>query len=261
MADSELTFEKSGSRALVQFNRPQAHNAVTQRMYDQLEKVCDEIDADDEIRVAVFRGVGGKAFVAGSDIGHFQSFESGDDAIGYEDRIDQVVGRVERLGCTTIAVLEGVCAGGGVPLALACDFRYSDPGLRFGVPIAKTLGNCLSMANVARLIDYLGVTKTKEMLMLGRMLGAEQASELGLVNAVFPTHELDAEVQKLTDEILALAPLTLQAAKVAVRRTLEVRRASPESGEDFIRRCYTSDDFHEGVKAFMEKRKAQWQGR
>lgn len=261
MADNDLIFDKSGHQALIQFNRPQAHNAVTQGMYDRLEQVCDEIDADDTIRVAIFRGMGGKAFVAGSDIGHFQNFESGDDAIAYEDRIDQVVGRVERLECTTIAVLEGVCAGGGVPLALACDFRYSNPGLRFGVPIAKTLGNCLSVANIARLVDYLGVSRTKEMLMLGRMLGAEQACEMGIVNAVFPAHELDAEVQKLADEILSLAPLTLQAAKVAVRRTLETRRASPESGEDFIRRCYTSDDFHEGVNAFMEKRKPQWLGR
>lgn len=261
MADNELIFKKSGSQALIQFNRPQAHNAVTQGMYDRLEQVCNDIDADKAIRVVVIRGVGGKAFVAGSDINHFKSFESGDDAVSYEGRIDQVVGRVERLECTTIAVLEGVCAGGGVPLALACDFRYSDPDLRFGVPIAKTLGNCLSMANVARLIDYLGVSKTKEMLMLGRMLGAKQANELGLVNAVFPAHELDVEVQNLTDEILSLAPLTLQAAKVAVRRTLETRRASPESGDDFIRRCYTSDDFHEGVNAFTEKRKAQWQGR
>lgn len=261
MADNELIFERSGARALIQFNRPQAHNAVTQGMYDRLEQVCDEIDADDTIRVAIFRGAGGKAFVAGTDISHFQGFESGDDAIGYETRIDQVVERLERLECTTIAVLEGVCAGGGVPLALTCDFRYSDPDLRFGVPIARTLGNCLSMANIARLIDYLGVSRTKEMLMLGRMLGAEQACELGIVNAVFPAHELDAEVQKLTDEILSLAPLTLQAVKTGMRRTLASRRASAESGEDFIRRCYTSDDFHEGVRAFMEKRKAQWQGR
>lgn len=257
----EVIFEKSGHRADICFNRPEQHNAMRFSMYERLEEICEQLDADEEIRVAVFRGAGGKAFVAGTDIGQFRDFKSGDDAIGYESRIDRVVGRLERLRCTTVAVVQGVCAGGGVPIALACDFRYADEGLRLGVPIAKTLGNCLSMANVARMIDFVGVSKTKEILMLGKMIGAQEAKAAGVVNEVFAAEELEQKTDDLVAAILAMAPLTLRAVKTAVRRTLDARRASPELGEDFIRLCYTSQDFHGAVDAFMEKRRYAWQGR
>lgn len=256
-----LLYTKSGDTALVQFNRPQAHNAVTMDMYARLEQACHDINADPELRVVVFRGVGGKAFVAGTDIAHFRQFDSGDDAIAYERRIDHVVGLVENLSCTTIAVLEGVCAGGGVPIALGCDFRLADPDLRFGVPIARTLGNCLSISNVARLIDYLGITKTKEMLMLGKMLTAEEALDLRLINQVVQAANLDVELEGLIERIRGLAPLTLQSVKTGMQRTLEARRASAEAGDDYIRRCYTSDDFHGAVAAFLDKQAYRWQGR
>lgn len=257
----EVIFKKSGHRADICFNRPEQHNAMRFSMYERLEEICELLDADEEIRVAVFRGVGGKAFVAGTDIGQFRDFKTGDDAIAYETRIDRVVGRLQRLRCTTVAMVQGVCAGGGVPIALACDFRYADEDLRLGVPIAKTLGNCLSMSNVAMLIDFVGVAKTKEMLMLGRMIGAREAKAAGVVNEFFAAADLEQKVDDLVAEILALAPLTLQAVKTAVRRTLDTRQAAPESGEDFIRLCYTSQDFHGAVDAFMEKRRYVWQGR
>lgn len=229
-------------------------------MYGRLEEICDEIDADPEIRLTILRGEGGKAFVAGTDIHHFQSFESGEDAIAYENQIDRVVGRLERLECTTVAVLQGVCAGGGAAIALACDFRWADQELRFGVPIARTLGNCLSISNVARLIDTIGAAKTKEVLMLGRMLNAKEALAAGAVNRVCSTEELESEVIELRENILAMAPLTLRASKVAIRRALEARRASPESSEDLIRLCYTSKDFHQAVSAFLNKEKHEWRG-
>ncbi|WP_269500138.1 enoyl-CoA hydratase [Castellaniella sp. S9] len=259
--NDEVIFEKSGHRADVCFNRPHQHNAMRFSMYERLEEICEQLDADDEIRVAVFRGAGGKAFVAGTDIGQFRGFKTGDDAIAYEARIDRVVGRLERLRCTTVAMVQGVCAGGGVPIALACDFRYADDDLRLGVPIAKTLGNCLSMANVARMIDFVGVAKTKEILMLGKMIGAQEAKAAGVVNDVFAAEDLEQKTDALVADILALAPLTLRAVKTAVRRTLDARRASSELGEDFIRLCYTSEDFHGAVDAFMEKHRYAWQGR
>lgn len=261
MDSDELVFKKDGARAQVCFNRPHRHNAINFSMYRRLEDVCDEIDADEEIRVVIFRGLGGKAFVAGTEIGEFQDVNSPTDASAYEARIDRVVERLERIGASTIVMMQGVCAGGGVPIALACDFRYTDRDLKFGVPIARTLGNCLSISNVVRLIDYLGVSRTKEILMLGRMLEADEAKGIGLVNEVCAAADLEPAVQALADRLLTMAPLTLRASKVAIRRALEARRPSREFSEDLIQMCYGSQDFKSAVSAFMNKRSPEWQGR
>jgi enoyl-CoA hydratase/carnithine racemase len=261
MATTELLFEKSGSCASIVFNRPDVHNAMNWAMYDRLESVCDEIDADADIRVVTLRGAGGKAFVAGTDIGQFRDFDSGADAMAYEKRIDRVISRLEHLKRPTIAMLQGVCAGGGAAIALACDFRYADENLRLGIPIAKTLGNCLSMANFARLVDLLGTAKAKEMLMLGRMFRAEECRAAGAVNAVFPADKLEAKVAEIAADLAAVAPLTVRATKAAIQRIHEARRIPLEDGEDLIRSCYTSEDFHGAVAAFMEKSQYEWQGR
>lgn len=261
MQTDELLFEKRGKTAWITFNRPESHNAATFGMYEQLEKSCDVIDRDHSIRIVIFRGAGGKAFMAGTDISQFRDFTSTDDAVAYEANIDRVVNRLEHLRPVSIAVLNGVCAGGGVPLALACDFRYSDTNLKFGIPIAKTLGNCLSLANVTRLIDHLGISETREMLMLGRFLSAKQALARGVINDYFPAEELNGEVDRVIERLLGSAPLTLDAVKTAVRRTLESRRLPPEFGEDYIRRCYGSEDFSGAVEAFVEKNRYEWKGK
>ena len=261
MDNEPLLFDKSGARATITFNRPEVHNAMTWAMYERLETACDVIDADDEIRVVILRGAGGKAFVAGTDIAQFRDFESGDDAVAYERRIDRVVARLERLSRPTIAMLQGVCVGGGAALALACDFRYADDKLRLGIPIAKTLGNCLSMANFARLVDLLGTPKTKEVLMLARLLKADECLAAGVVNEVFTADALEAEVDAVAERLITMAPLTVSATKTAIRRIHEARRIAPEEGEDLIRSCYTSDDFHGAVAAFLDKRPYSWQGR
>lgn len=261
MDNEPLLFEKSGARATITFNRPEVHNAMTWAMYERLEAVCDEIDADDEIRVVTLRGAGGKAFVAGTDIGQFRDFESGDDAVAYEERIDRVVGRLERLSRPTIAMLQGVCVGGGAAIALACDFRYADDKLRLGIPIAKTLGNCLSMANFARLIDLLGTPKAKEVLMLARLLKADECLAAGVVNEVLDADALEAQVDAVAERLTTMAPLTVTATKTAIRRIHEARRIAPQEGEDLIRSCYTSEDFHGAVAAFLDKGSYSWQGR
>lgn len=261
MSDEELLFAKDGNQAWITFNRPGAHNAMTWAMYDRLESVCEEIDADEAIRVVTLRGAGGKAFVAGTDISQFSEFSSADDALAYEQRIDRIIGRIERLAKPTIAQINGYCVGGGAAIALACDFRYASQDLRFGVPIAKTLGNCVSMANFARLIDLIGPARTKEVLMLARLLKADEAKAAGVVNNVFATEELADEVQAVAERLTQLAPLTLRATKEAVRRIQTKRRIAPEEGEDLIVSCYTSDDFKNAVAAFVEKRKPEWRGR
>lgn len=260
MGNEDLLFEVTGAVARVTFNRPAVHNSMSFAMYDEFSNICRHVASNDAIRVLVLRGAGGKAFVAGTDIAQFRSFDGAEDAIAYENRVEDIVATLERLDCTTIAVLDGVCAGGGVAIALACDFRYSNRALKFGVPVAKTLGNCLAISNVARLIDHVGVAKTREMLLLARFLDAETCLRLGVVDEVLPDDRLTGAVDAVIQRLLSLAPLTLRASKIGIRRTLEARRAADKDGEDLIRLCYTSTDFHEAVRAFLDKRDYQWQG-
>lgn len=261
MSGNDLELERSGGRLTLWINRPQVHNALRFSMYEELYRLCDVIDADDSVRVVVLRGRGGKAFISGTDIGEFRDFESTADAIGYEERIERVLHRLEEVKRPLVAVLEGVCAGGGVPIALACDFRLANDRLRFGVPIAKTLGNCLSVANIGRLVDAVGAARTKEILMLGKWLDAQEAHRLGVVTSVSAAENIDHDLDQFLSRIEALAPLTQQATKIGILRVLR-RTGGPDSlGADLIRMCYGSSDFREAVAAFMNKQSHEWTGR
>ena len=141
----EILFGVEGQVATITFNRPEAMNAMTWNMYDRLVAYCDELDENDAIRVAILRGAGDRAFVSGTDIGQFRAFTNPQDAIDYEQRTGEVTGRLERVRKPTIAMIHGYCVGGGASIALSCDFRYADPKLGFGIPIARTIGNCLSL--------------------------------------------------------------------------------------------------------------------
>jgi len=261
MTANTLLHEVRDGVAWLGFNRPESRNAMTWEMYDALSAHCDRLQADDTIHAVVLHGVGGEAFVAGTDIGQFEQFGEPEDALGYERRIDAVVGKLEALEKPTIALLEGACVGGGAALALACDFRYATPSLKFGVPIARTLGNTLSITNVSRLIDMLGVARTKEALMLGTLFDAEQASAAGLVNAVFPPERIHDEVAAVADQLGRRAPLTLKASKALVGRVLAHRRLEREASDDWITACYMSDDFQAAVNSFLHKTPFEWTGR
>ena len=243
--------------ASVVFDRPQARNALTWTMYEQLGAICTQLQADKTVRVVTFRGAGGEAFVAGTDIEQFKAFKSGEEGVAYERRIDQCIGQLEALPMPTVAVVEGWAVGGGLAIATGCDFRIATPASRFGVPIAKTLGNCLSIANLARLGSVFGTQRVRRMLMLAEILNAEEALACGFLGQVCAPAEMDAAVARLCERLASLAPITQSMVKEGLRRL--VAQGLPD-GEDLIRSCYGSSDFREGVDAFLAKRSPVWTG-
>jgi len=261
LSTTETIYETDGPIAVLTFNRPDARNAMTWGMYQALVDACDRVDEDAGVRALILRGAGGKAFVAGTDISQFRSFTRPEDGLEYEARIDHVLDRLERVGKPTIACIQGVAAGGGCAIALTCDLRVATPESTFGIPIARTLGNCLSGATCSRLVALLGPSRVKDALFTGRFLGAAEAQALGLVNRLAPAGEIERATKALATEIAANAPLTIQATKEMLRRLGAKQRLAPDEQRDLIERCYTSADFKEGIEAFLAKRPPRWTGR
>jgi enoyl-CoA hydratase/carnithine racemase len=256
-----VLFETRGSVASITFNRPEARNAMTWDMYAALLEACDQADADAAVRVLVLKGAGGRAFVSGTDIAQFTGFSSRQDAIAYERKIDAVIDRLEKVRAATIAQVQGIAAGGGCVMAIACDLRVCAADARFGVPIARTLGNCLSGANYARLVDLIGPSRTKDLLLTGRLVGAEEAAAIGMATQIVDAERLDAAVETLAATLAANAPLTIRATKEAIRRIQESRRRALPDMDDLIAECYGSHDFKEGIASFLEKRAPVFTGR
>ena len=259
LTEGDVLCERQGAVVWVTFNRPASRNAMTFAMYQTLVEICDAVERDPDIRVVVLRGAGDKAFVAGTDISQFQTFTNPQHALDYESRIDTVIARLEAFARPTIAMVRGFAVGGGASIAFACDLRLCTPDARFGVPIARTLGNCLSTNNYARLVDLIGPARTKELIFTAKMLGAADAQAMGLVNEICEPEALEERVRAVAETIAGHAPLTIQVTKESIRRVLIHRR--PERAEDQVLKAYMSEDFKEGVNAFLEKRKPVWRGR
>lgn len=247
-----------GAVARLSFDRPAARNAMTWRMYDDMAEGCERINADPAIRLAVLRGVGGRAFVAGTDIEQFRSFTSGRDGLAYEERVDRYITALETLRVPTVAVVEGWAVGGGLVIANACDLRLAANGARFGVPIARTLGNCLSPGNLRRLCATLGLSWVKRMLLGAEMPTAEELAPTGYLAGVAAPEELDARVEEVCGRLLSHAPITMR----TTRETLRRLETDPGAGaEDLIEACYGSADFRRGVDAFVTKGTPHWEDR
>src|SRR3982750_2357670 len=217
--EDDLLFTVDDGIGRVPFNRPQARNAFTFEMYERLAEICEEANGNRAIKVLIFTGAGDKAFASGTDINQFRAFSTPQDAIDYEARNDRVMDVLERCRVPIIAAIAGVCTGGGAAIAACCDLRIGTKTARFGFPIARTPGNCRSMANYGRLAALLGPARVKDIIFTARLVEAQEALTLGLLSEVV---EDVAALQKRADELAALlashAPLTLRATKEAMRR-------------------------------------------
>lgn len=240
------------------FDRPAARNAMTWRMYEELAAGLALIETDASIAVAVLRGAGGKAFISGTDIEQFTRFASGEDGVAYERRLDSYIDALEGLRVPSIAVIEGWAVGGGLGIANACDLRIATPGSRFGVPIARTLGNCLSPANLRRLTATLGLAWVKRMLLAAEMPTAEMLAPSGYVHSIVEAAALDGATAALCDTLKNHAPVTMRVTKQMLARLSTDAQAK---ADDLVRACYGSADFKEGVEAFVSKRTAKWTGK
>jgi enoyl-CoA hydratase len=256
---ADIIIERKEGITQVKFNRPEVRNALTFEMYEAVYNLCVEANETKEIRAIIFAGVDSSAFASGTDISLLQGIKDGKGGIEYEERIERVVGMVERCRVPTIAAVAGACTGGGAALATACDVRIGARNMRFGYPMAKTLGNCLSLPNSARLIFLIGPGRFKELLLTARLMGAEEAYATGLISEVVEPLDVLARAHELAVRIAQNAPLTMWAAKEAVRRLHEQLQSA--DFVDVIEKCYQSDDFRLGVESFIKKQTPKWKGK
>ncbi len=255
----ELTEVLRGEVLWLTFNRPAARNALTFGMYERLAEICKTIPSDGSVKAVVIHGAGGRAFAAGTDMTQFRAFESEKDALSYESQIEAVLEAVERCPVPTIAAIHGACTGGGASIAATCDIRITSAQLKFGFPIARTLGNCLAAGSLARLTELIGAGRLREVIFTARLIEAEEAMRIGLVSEVLEDEaSLLERADALSKLIGSMAPLTLRATKEAMRRN---RAAVQVNDEDLILSCYMSEDFKTGMEAFLSKTKPRWSGR
>lgn len=243
----------------ITFNRPEARNAFTFQMYERLAEICQEATASPTVKVLLLAGSGEKAFAAGTDISEFKKFSTAQHALDYEERINSLLDAFERIPIPTIAAIAGACTGGGITIAACCDLRIGAANARFGVPIGRTLGNCLSMSNYVRLAAIVGPARVKEMIFTARLIDSGEAQAIGLLSEVLPDYAaLQRRAEELAQTVASQAPLTLRATKEALRRIKE--KMTPDEDGNLILACYMSRDFREGLDAFLNKRTPKWTG-
>ena len=258
--DKMLSRKEGGVGTLI-FNNPERHNAVSLEMWEAASGILADFAADKAIRVVVLTGAGGKAFVSGADISKFESERSSKEAIDrYNEAVDKANTAVYEFPKPTIAMISGYCIGGGVGLALCCDLRICSDNSKFGVPAAK-LGLGYGYTGIKKLVDVVGPSFAKEIFYTARQFTAAEAQVMGLVNRVLPGDELEKYVKDYAETISGNAPLTVDAVKYIVGQVV-----TPESKRDLqkcadlVAQCFASNDYTEGRKAFMEKRKPAFTG-
>jgi enoyl-CoA hydratase len=255
---AQVTVELRDKIAYVTFDHVAARNAMTVAMYESLKSICENLAKNPNIRVVIFRGAGGKSFVSGSDIAQFTSFKSGEDGVRYEEAIHDYLNPLATLPMPTIAVIDGMAVGGGLAIATCCDFRIATPEAKFGVPIARTLGNCLYPGNIAWLVAHMGMNIVRRMLLLAEMVPASELKTQGYLLATYEADQIGKEADALAERLAKLAPITQKASKLAMARM--IANQLPDC-QDLIRETYGSDDFKNGVASFLKGEPPVWSGK
>ncbi|GMQ90327.1 MAG: enoyl-CoA hydratase [Gammaproteobacteria bacterium] len=258
---NKLIAEKDGAVGRITFNSPERRNAISYEMWQGIPVILDDFGVDGNIRVVVLSGAGGKAFSAGADVSQFESKRSSRDATDeYNAAVLQVTGRLRQFDKPTIACIEGYCLGGGLGVALACDLRIAGDDARFAIPAAR-LGLGYRYTSIRTLVELVGPAFAREILLVARQFNADEALAMGLVNRVLPRSQLTDYVQDYARRIAENAPLTLHAVKKIVDQTLRDPDARDlEMCDELVDHCFASEDYKEGRRAFMEKRKPKFTG-